>query len=99
MEELLRETPEAEEYWRSSEAARDDKIQLDRNRRSKDGQGRDEGTYRLLTEKMSWELAAKYTDDESARTIAVENINMIEKKYQALIEKKMLEEKRRKEDG
>ena len=37
MEELLRETPESEAYWRSSEAARDDKIQFGRNRRSKEG--------------------------------------------------------------
>jgi len=36
MEELLRETPASEGYWRSSEAARDDKIQRDRNKRSKE---------------------------------------------------------------
>ena len=36
MEELLRETPASEEYWRSSEAARDDKIKRDRNKRCKE---------------------------------------------------------------
>ena len=54
MKELLRENPAAEAYWRSTEAARDDKIQFDRNKRCKESQGKDEGTYRLLAEKMSW---------------------------------------------
>ena len=36
--------------------------------------------YRLFAEKMSWELAAKYTDDIAVRNAAAESISKIEKK-------------------
>jgi hypothetical protein len=81
MEELLRETPASEGYWRSSEAARDDKIQRERNKRCKESLGKDEGTYGLLTEKMSWELTAKYADDAALKTVAAESASRIEKEW------------------
>ena len=81
MEELLRETPASEEYWRSTEAARDSKIQSERNKRCKESQGKDEGTYRLLAEKMSWELTAKHADDTALKIAATESVNRIEKEW------------------
>ena len=81
IEELLRETTDSKAYGRSSEAARDDKIQLDRNKRSKESQGKDEETYRLLAEKLSWELKAKHTDDTVLKNAATVSISRIEKEW------------------
>jgi hypothetical protein len=41
MEELQRDTPDSEAYLRSNEAIKDDKIIFDRNKRSKESQGKD----------------------------------------------------------